>query len=548
MSLFIILIAITSCAVVAEDFTCSTSDALGPESLFSYPAKDKDRISMVIVKNGVQRTFSSRQAEIKLRYESQASVVKARLGYFTAKTRMRMFNVYSTNGSVTCLNDLDLNDSKDCKDEKQLFRGLTTFALDKNISRITGTQLNDGMFLFSIHTINQLKTADYYQVLVERDGGLQNFKQLARESPTALTSMDLQIGSDDVLTVAFDELIGSYRYNVINNTELILSNKMNYQLSRYWLGCKPDFCFDGTIDGATASGSGKDVLLYRGLHKVNTNYDFTEEKAEVDSIEQLTPKDSTSPYYLSSYDNQCTVKGTTSPCRNIFYRLISVSKIATIDAILGSPKTGKVYLIYEDKYAVYTESALTFRYENHGTLSDIWSGLPTKISGATTVGNHVIFIQDNFVYWTDMPQNGETASVFKVSLIQEIFADGVCNDDHYSQSASSQKLNISTFQEFKRYRMQFEPKRSATKTTVAKSGPKRKNNKYILLLILGFIALMICVLLAWLLMKKEQILDKTVMLSTSNAKMINTLASSSSGRISSSDSADVSVTTLNQSS
>ncbi|KAI1305191.1 hypothetical protein HDE_01569 [Halotydeus destructor] len=510
---FLIVAAFMAHVTVTGGNMCTNGDNLGPDNLIAY-LHSNETITLDVDKAGQVRSFASNKSRFKLRFSSTAKGSDPGLGLFykISGTIIK----YSTNGSVTCHNPKYYKPSN-CAYATKQFQGLKYFSQDKNITRITGTRLSDGRFLFSVHTINQAGTADYFQVLLRKDGLLASAKKCSRRTATALASIGVRNGAE-LLIVAFDELIGIQEYNRSADTELAVSRTINYQTSRALLGCEVDYCFDGAVDGATGGLTEEDIVFYRSFSRVSASNKRSQGSVEVDSIEKFVSQSlPTNFYHISSLGNKCTLEGLhTYECDLMFKQLHLISPQGTIDAIFALQNTSQLFLLSGDKYMQFHESGLVFTFEKYGRLSDHWLGLPPSVDGATVTGDQVIFILDNFVYRSTIFNGDQFRPVLKVSLIQDLFSVGYCTHGQYKKSPSAQKLNISTIEQFRKYRMQFEPvsrgfsKPSTTTSTTTSKSLKHRIILYIILLLLCLIALMVCTIILWFVAKSFQSVDETL--------------------------------------
>ncbi|KAI1305322.1 hypothetical protein HDE_01570 [Halotydeus destructor] len=446
---------------------CINGDTSGPDNLIAY-LHSNDTITLDVDKAGQVRSFASNRNRFKLRFSSTANGSDTGLGLF--------YNIsgaiikYSTNGSVTCHNP-EYYKPNNCAYATKQFQGLKHFSQDKNITRITGTRLSDGRFLFSVHTINQAGTADYFQVLLTKDGLLATAKKCSHRTATALASIGVRNGAE-LLIVAFDELVGLYDYDSMENSELVISRKIDYRSSYDWLGCEPDFCFDASLDGATAVTS-DEFVLYRGNHVVDLQYNIhsaTSTKFWIDSIEKMFPLNGTYPSFITSRDDQCAVSSNTTmaaSCGTLFGNLSLISPQLYIDAIFILPNAVDTYVVRGDQYILYHTYQSNFTYKERGFIRDLYSGLPDKIDGATQHKEYILFIRDDFVHWAKVVELKQNATVFKTTLVQEFFKNGACNDNFYATSGPAQTLEISTFEEFKYYRMSSSITTTTRHTTVS---------------------------------------------------------------------------------
>ncbi|KAI1305337.1 hypothetical protein HDE_01559 [Halotydeus destructor] len=449
------IILISAISVSGQDKACGSADTSWPDNLINYGLTSQGKVLHGGEKNGNLRHFVCKEDCRRLTFSATIELNNpTKVGLFIENTAGN--GKYSTNGTTTCTNPKEFKEPADCASSSKRFQGLTDFCKDRNITRTVGTQLTSGDFLFIVHTTSKTKSAENYQVLLDKNGSLKVSIKLTSRPPTALTSLGHKDGDHDVLTVAFDNIAGRYLYKSSQNAELSISRTVNYQSSRYWLSCAPDICFDGNIGGAVTRSSVDSILFYRSFYRVYLDNKITDSKNDLDSVDRYVFQGASSGEILSSYGDQCSQGTSIVSCFATFDQLAAISPTGNLDAMFSLPGTNNLYIIYGDQYGLYLEKDKNFTHSDHGPMSALFPGLPKKLDGATAKGDSVLFIYDNFVYWTKIAEiKSKKAPVYRVSLIQELFENGVCNDNYYLKSTSAQLLNISTFSEFKTYRMQF---------------------------------------------------------------------------------------------
>ncbi|KAI1305335.1 hypothetical protein HDE_01557 [Halotydeus destructor] len=451
MLIVIIITALTLPFTLSQNHLCGSDGASGPDNAFvtsQHPSADRQKIA--VEKNGtVAHHWSGRGLVVNLNPTHMVKTDEP-MGIFSGK-EANTFVLYSTSGATTCPYLL-IGDQVECDRVSARFLGLTDFAKGKNISRISGTELPSGMFLFSIHTYDQFSSMSYHQILLNQNGWMIHSRPILQESATALTSFSVK---KETLLVFFGSIAGIYQYDSAMNTALSVSRNVNYQSSQRWLDCEPDYCFDGSIDGATEMHNQLGVEVYQGKYSIvfsKANQQTQFQKGAIDSIEKLSNS------YLTSIGPMCDIIKAKFICTDTFHNLSVISSEGTIGASFYLQKTSDLYLISDNQHVRYMELNNTFSYLENGLLADLWPGLPQEIDGAASIGDSVIFIVDHFVFAVKASSMRQRDSIITTSLIQEYFSSSNCTDKYYKSSDSSRKLNISTFKEFKEYRMQFFPK------------------------------------------------------------------------------------------
>ncbi|KAI1278486.1 hypothetical protein HDE_14365 [Halotydeus destructor] len=512
-----VFILINWVLICYEGSPCSRSDHKngGPDSVFAY-SKLRDRSNRELyalssVKLDKGHLFTQGKHTKEFFSSFSLTNYSCNEGIFSdtkKKSQADKFLIFRTNGSSTCLERADLADQsskRDCVEHSQHFQGLTDYCSNQNITKISGTQLFSGYFLFSIHT-NNFKSVEYHQVLLRQDGQLSSSKKSKIPLPTALVS----VKEDDSVLAFFDNIVGEYKFDTSSNSLLTLNRKIDYESSKSWLSSEPDFCFDGRIDSlslTTTESRPNTMLVHKGFRK---RYSSLEESGPwlyaampLDSIEELPADGATRQLY--SVDAECFVRtndtrSVSVACREMFPELTLISETGSHDAVFIVNQTKLVFIVAGSQYASYIEDGVgsnRFTYKEYGLLSDLWSGLPLNIDGATQIGDNLVFTWLHFVYITSISEmKSENSGVKEIKLIQEFFKGDNCTDRYYSQSKETAQLNISTIHEFKAYRFQFlSNHNNATKSaeTLATEKTKSKKKNFVIQFIL-----LICIILAFI--------------------------------------------------
>ncbi|KAI1278374.1 hypothetical protein HDE_14364 [Halotydeus destructor] len=462
----------------------------GPDSVFAYsrPEDRNDRKDYILASVKLDTLNFIEHGKYSIKVSSStvySSYVDNQRTFSDSKQtypvhgqffRKMEFYLFHTNGSFICFEHPQVNiygQKFICNEYSQRFTSLTQFCSNRTVTRISGTQLFSGHFLFSIHT-NDLSIVEYHQLLFDENGRLINSRTSTTQLPTALIS----VKDDDSVLAFFDNLVGEYKFDPKKNNLLTFNRKIDYESNKPWLACVPDVCFDGRIDSISVNHTDSrlyEMLVHRGLHEFRLEESSPKRVKPMDSLEALPVRWREMSRYIYSVDTTCIIHlpqvslGTLNrkSCLERFPELTLISETGSHDAIFRIRETERFFVLSGSRYASYTEDRIDrdkFTYVENGFLSDLWSGLPDDIDGATQIGDdEIVFTRLHFVFITSISGMKRNSGVKQIKLIQEFFKEN-CTDEYYSQSKEAAQLNISTFQEFQSYRLQFLPKPKTTKS------------------------------------------------------------------------------------
>ncbi|KAI1282148.1 hypothetical protein HDE_13105 [Halotydeus destructor] len=258
--------------------------------------------------------------------------------------------------------------------------------------------------------------------------------------PTHLTRT-----KDDDIIAFFGPLVGLYEHSEQPILPIDLKKTKKYYLSRAWLGCEPDLCFDGSIDAA--SSDGQDLELYKAKHIVKVNM-------STKAVSITTPANGyfvdaairrKETLYLFIGNKAFTLEKDGSISETKLFNLTGSTEDAAFS--IGS----KFYLIHQREVTIYGSSLPEF-----ARTEALWPELPERtIDGATVFGEHVYFFVGDFYYRTRSAVQ-EATRVYGPYSIQFDLLD--CSDDYYKNSRAAKQLNIRDKNTFKIYIDQFKPK------------------------------------------------------------------------------------------
>ncbi|KAI1278480.1 hypothetical protein HDE_14368 [Halotydeus destructor] len=308
--------------------------------------------------------------------------------------------------------------------------------------------------------------------------------------PTALTSGRNYGDETETLIVFFGNVMAYYQYDPSRNDLLTINTKIDYQSSLPWLNCEPQFCFDGRLDSISRKSQGDYPYQIRKGRYVRSLTEFSSGKwvkipEPHEAIDRLPDIVNRKEAFLHSHGANCYIEEANRRkpylCVNLLFNLPLISSAGHPDAIFVIDAARLIYVVSGEKYITYRAHAQfrrRFAYVEHGLLSDLWSGLPRDIDGATRSNDErFTFTRDNFVFITDISTMKRNGTVKEVKLIQEALNLDTCDDRFYRYSKEAALLGISSFDEFKAYRLQFDPRFQNTKpifTSSTKMAPRTR--------------------------------------------------------------------------
>ncbi|KAI1278488.1 hypothetical protein HDE_14366 [Halotydeus destructor] len=395
-------------------------------------------------------------------------------GLFSCTARDNQTVLCRTDSSVTCFRKDEQGPDFNCTDYSRRFKDLTDYCKPMRVTRVAGAQLSNGQYLFLIHS--HIRKNEYDQLLLNADGTFNGSKVSKTPLPTALTSLRNYNGKTETLIVFFDEIMAYYEYDPSRNNLLTINTKIDYESSLPWLNCEPQFCFDGRLDSISRKSQGDYPFQIRKGRYVRFLSEFSSGKwvkipSPHEAIDRLPDIVNRKEAFLHSHGANCYIEEANRPrsylCVNLLFNLPLISSAGHPDAIFVIDATRLIYIVSGEKYITYRADAhlrYKFEYIEHGWLSDLWSGLPRDIDGATRSNyERFTFTRDNFVFTTDASTMKRNGTVEEVKLIQEAFKLDKCDDQYYNNSKEATLLGISSFEEFKTYRLQFDPRITGNK-------------------------------------------------------------------------------------
>lgn len=266
----------------------------------------------------------------------------------------------------------------------------------------------------------------------------------------------------DIWTVLITNKIGLEQLfdNELRNN--FLPTKYIWRSSSIWIGCPPEICFDGQVD-AVASVDENTIHLIRGKYTWHCRLPLTTTSNEPTPTRHLYLSGSSLGFVdaavefgnnrlyvivgqrIQLFRNNALEQGAASIANLIAGYPMPIDAAFRID--------DKYYLISENRYSAYeidVQSAITAVKEEENTLLiNKWPGLPLEIDAATNLKDNVAFFSGNFVFLASRTRRSKV----KMELIQNTLFP--CQNTFYRDTAKA--LQLSNFQDFKTYRLGFQP-------------------------------------------------------------------------------------------
>ncbi|KAI1282096.1 hypothetical protein HDE_13183 [Halotydeus destructor] len=347
-----------------------------------------------------------------------------------------------------------------CKfDDSMIF---SLISLEDNFVQVSAATEFPGGFL-----ISYIDSSDKaYQVILDKQGrpkyDIRIGKTSTNNTPSAILFRKETIAAARAeFIVFFQEIFGIHQVTVQPFLEGIsIRRDVDYQLSRTWLGCKPEFCFDSRVDFAYTNNT--NFYLGRGY------YEWTVPLGRlVPTIEPTTTGnegdaailvDDVKMIFKDDYILETSGAGKNQ--RKIRMSDIFIKRNLRVDAALRSPGgLTTVMLISGRTYITYNGTGLHYYPMYRRYLNQLSDKLPAQIDAAVLSPTGSIYIfSNNFFYILSLSAGARRVAVH---LMQNQLFD--CPDSFYQSSVASAMLNITRFRQFDAYRKQFVP------TTLAES-------------------------------------------------------------------------------
>ncbi|KAI1281981.1 hypothetical protein HDE_13200 [Halotydeus destructor] len=259
---------------------------------------------------------------------------------------------------------------------------------------------------------------------------------------TEARSHEFVVFYDEIFTVQVIDFEERFK----TNQPLVVSRSQDYQLSKTWLTCPPELCFDSRLDYAYKYGD--NIVFGRGPFSWHTS---------------LKTKKTIPGKYGHAVQDVLAINGNLLIIRygdvvyngvsDTFKKILHGAHSYDIDAafeksgeyILLSGRNAQVF-----KLRVSSPVYVLLDFIRNASLSQLLPGAPSGgFDAAANMDDQLIYLFSNNFYYKYYPSRGLSAP----RLIQGDFL--VCEDSYYKSSSASRKLNISSYQDLLAYRTQF---------------------------------------------------------------------------------------------
>ncbi|KAI1308978.1 hypothetical protein HDE_00247 [Halotydeus destructor] len=345
-----------------------------------------------------------------------------------------------------------------------------------------------------------------YQAIVNARHYVLHIKKLDRkmaddrkQNPTVVEALnELKNPGDYACLVFFGPIYGFQDEDLNSLTKPVVVKKtVDYQLSNTWLACDPEVCFDARMD--FTYNDQRFLMMGRGQSRWRIRLGTVIEPATRPQ-ENWTADAATiyRNFMLISKDRLTTITTLQSETNNSTSSLFNITQ-SFIDAAF-TLDTSSVCLISGTQVDIYSDRGVIngfpdFKHNRTTSLSTLFNILEDTIDAAVEIDQRTVYLLRKNHYYS---HNVETKITSPPMLIQNnLFT---CKDSFYSSSKASKMLDITNFEQFKQYRLQFAPN-SATPTIYtrlfkASRIPRKVVVMFIIALILLFIAFIMCILTA----------------------------------------------------
>ncbi|KAI1308980.1 hypothetical protein HDE_00245 [Halotydeus destructor] len=251
--------------------------------------------------------------------------------------------------------------------------------------------------------------------------------------------------------VFFDTIYGVHDEELDTlKTPVVIRKTIDYQLSNTWLGCDPDLCFDGRVDFAYHDQGF--IVMGRGHSRWRINLNNTT-APEVLMREKWIADD-----VIKSHNAKYIIDGKTTTVEVYNSNTLANTKRLFKDTPLPieaafALDTSKFYLIYGKEAAIFSrKNVYSFERDRLVPLRDVFNFFEDSIDAADSDGNRIIYVFSKNHYYTHDVETNITSP--PMSMQKNLFT---CHDSFYSSSKASAMLDITNFEEFEQYRLQFAP-------------------------------------------------------------------------------------------
>ncbi|KAI1281942.1 hypothetical protein HDE_13194 [Halotydeus destructor] len=289
-------------------------------------------------------------------------------------------------------------------------------------------------------------------------------KNGVHRNPTAIAFNRKISRKFDEFVIFFNEVFTVQTLNIKKSFDkklpLVISRSQDYQLSKTWLGCPPELCFDSRLDYAYQDGD--NIVLGRGLFSWRTSL---KTKKIVNFKYGVSVQE-----VLAINGNLLTIRYGDILYNNISSNFKTIFRGAHSEDIDAAFKLRGEYILLSGKNAqvfkAKTSSSIPlFDFVRNDSISKLLPGAPSGgFEAASNMNDLWLYLFRNNFYYKYYPSRGlSMPNLIQGNLIS-------CEDSYYKSSRASKKLNISTYQDLASYRSQFMEKPSVLLwTTKAKT-------------------------------------------------------------------------------
>ncbi|KAI1282104.1 hypothetical protein HDE_13165 [Halotydeus destructor] len=294
-------------------------------------------------------------------------------------------------------------------------------------------------------------------------------------APTAMALVKKKNEQESAMLVCFKSLCGYYDVNVYKANPVVVDKKVNYFWSRSWLGCQPELCFDGSLDGAFMWKDKITLLMGRwatsfpsfpgGAPVYVRTLDLRLPNAHFDAA--FTARDrhhAVDSYYLFE---------------DTFVHIMKAGEKAEVHAIGNKfPQTsgpvdaaftddsGLAYLLQGKVVTQYLYDGTVWKSNVKTEIGTRWRHLPIKTEAALNVKGKFYFFKDNFYYNIEFVDGSNMATAPKL-MQGDLYQ---CQDQRIADIAGK-ILNIHNIAQLKTYRQNLIGAPSGEPETVLTTGP-----------------------------------------------------------------------------
>ncbi|KAI1281933.1 hypothetical protein HDE_13199 [Halotydeus destructor] len=283
--------------------------------------------------------------------------------------------------------------------------------------------------------------------------GLGSIQNGVGRNPTAIAHHRTVEGLPEFV-VFFDEIFTVQVFHMEEKFKmkepLVVSRSQDYQLSKTWLECRPELCFDSRLDYAFKLS--QDLILGRGKYSwaVSDRMKVMEDSFDRGIIDDALVIDGILLVIQNGYVDYAAMQNdSVDQFKNVFRGAHSEDVDAAFEMngeyVLLSGNYAQVFKLKKSN-----STFQFFEFVRNQTTSQLFLGAPSGgFDAVANMDDQLLYLFSNNFYYKYHSSKGLTL----VGLMQDnLFA---CDDSYYKTSNASKELNISSYQDFVVYRTQF---------------------------------------------------------------------------------------------